>query len=228
MITIAIDGYSSTGKSTMARKLASNIGYRYIDSGAMYRAVTIFAINSGMVHPDGSIDTANLCASLDNIEIDFAIHPDGSQSTLLNGVDVEKDIREMTVSRSVSQVAAIPEVRTAMVALQRSMGRSGGVVMDGRDIGTTVFPDAALKIFVTASPEVRARRRYLELKNKGENVSLEEVLENVRQRDWLDEHRDVSPLRKAPDAIVVDNTSMTIADQNSLLLTLAMRAIEES
>lgn len=209
----------------MARKLAAEIGYRYIDSGAMYRAVTFYAIENGYISAEGIIDKEAVEASLPMVKVDFKANSDGSQSTLLNGRNVEKEIREMGVSRYVSQLAAIPAVRYEMAAQQKAMGVKGGVVMDGRDIGTTVFPDAELKLFVTATAEVRAQRRYNELTAKGEKVTLDDVLENVRQRDWLDEHREVSPLRKAPDAIVIDNTKMTIADQNALVLSLARKAI---
>lgn len=228
MINIAIDGYSSTGKSTMARTLASEIGYRYIDSGAMYRAVTLFALRNDMIDPLGNVEKKLLIESLPDIHIDFKVGADKSQVTMLNGEVVEAEIREMTVSSYVSVVAAIPEVREAMVDIQRKLGENGGVVMDGRDIGTTVFPGAALKVFVTASPEVRARRRFLELEEKGEKVKFEDVLENVRQRDYLDETREVSPLRRASDAKLLDNTDLTPQQQNSILLQWAKIAIEEA
>lgn len=219
MITIAIDGYSSTGKSTMARQLASNIGYKYIDSGAMYRAVALYALQHGIID-DGVINKDRLIESIDVIRISFRVNPDGSQTALLNGDDVETAIREMAVSQVVSNVAAIAEVRNAMVMQQRLMGENGGIVMDGRDIGTTVFPDAELKIFVTATPEIRARRRYDELVRKGESVEYAEVLKNVKERDFLDETREISPLRKAPDAILMDNSEMTLGEQNDYLLQL--------
>lgn len=219
MITIAIDGYSSTGKSTMARQLASNIGYKYIDSGAMYRAVALYALQHGIID-DGVINKDRLIESIDVIRISFRVNSDGSQTTLLNGNDVETAIREMAVSQVVSKVAAIAEVRNAMVMQQRLMGENGGIVMDGRDIGTTVFPDAELKIFVTATPEIRARRRYDELIKKGESVEYAEVLKNVKERDFLDETREISPLRKAPDAILMDNSEMTLGEQNDYLLQL--------
>lgn len=228
MINIAIDGYSSTGKSTMARTLAAEIGYRYIDSGAMYRAVTLFALRNDMIDPLGNVEKKLLIESLPDIHIDFKVGADKSQVTMLNGDVVEAEIREMTVSSYVSVVAAIQEVREAMVDIQRKLGENGGVVMDGRDIGTTVFPGAALKVFVTASPEVRARRRFLELEEKGEKVKFEEVLENVRQRDYLDETREVSPLRRASDAKLLDNTDLTPQQQNSILLQWAKIAIEEA
>ena len=224
MITVAIDGYSSTGKSTMARRLAASVGYRYIDTGAMYRAVTLFALRNGMIDPAGNIDADTLVKKLPNIDIDFAVQPNGSQLTTLNGCVVEDDIRGMEVSKFVSQVSAIADVRSDLVARQRLMGRNGGVVMDGRDIGTTVFPNARLKLFVTASPTVRAERRHKELTEKGQDITFEEVLENVRHRDYLDEHRPTSPLRQAPDAILIDNTHLTPGQQDLLVLDLFNKA----
>lgn len=218
-ITIALDGYSSTGKSTMARHLAKVTGYRYVDSGAMYRAVTLYAMRHGMMKPDGTPDVAALVAALPSISIDFEVNGD-RQSTLLNGENVERDIRTLEVSNHVSPVAAIPEVRHALVAMQQAMGRDGGIVMDGRDIGPTVFPDAELKVFVTASPETRARRRYDELKAKGDDVTFDEVLANVVNRDHIDETREESPLRRAEDAVLLDNSDMTIEQQNEFLLDL--------
>ena len=219
-IIIAIDGFSSSGKSSMARRLAHDIGYRYIDSGAMYRAVTLYALRHGMVAPDGSIDTAPLEAALPSIEIDFAVTPQG-QATLLNGEDVERQIRSMEVSAHVSPVAAIPAVRRALVALQQAFGRQKGIVMDGRDIGTTVFPHAEMKVYVNASAETRARRRYKELEEKGAlgSTTFEQVLANVVERDRIDTTRAESPLRQAPDAILLDNSSMTIDGQNEWLLS---------
>lgn len=216
-ITIAIDGFSSSGKSTMARELARRIGYVYVDSGAMYRAVTLYAIEHGMASP-GNIDKPALTAALPQIEISFSpAGEDGVQHTLLNGRDVEREIREMAVSSLVSPVAEIPEVRERLVKLQQQMGARKGIVMDGRDIGTTVFPDAELKIFVTASPEIRAQRRYDELKAKGEETNFDEILANVKQRDYIDQHREVSPLRKADDALLLDNSHLTIAQQKEWL-----------
>lgn len=226
MITIAIDGYSSTGKSTMARTLALRLGYRYIDTGAMYRAVTLFALHNNIISSHGTIDEQALQNSMASIDIDFSPNADGSQSTLLNGINVDKDIRTMEVSAYVSDIAAIPSVRQAMVEKQRSLGACGGVVMDGRDIGTTVFPDAQLKIFVTASPEIRAQRRYKELMAKGQNVTYNEVLENVMHRDHLDETRAVSPLRRAHDALLLDNSDLSIESQNDIVLNWARKAIE--
>lgn len=217
MIKVAIDGYSSTGKSTMARSLAKAVGYRYIDSGAMYRAVALFALQNKLIK-ESVIDTNGIIDRLDEIHINFVISPTGTQRTFLNNHDVEDDIRSLKVSSVVSQVAAIPEVRHAMVELQRKLGSEGGIVMDGRDIGTTVFPDAQLKIFVTASPETRARRRFNEMIEKGEQVDFDEILENIKERDHLDETRTVSPLRQAPDAILLDNSSMTLQEQSEWLL----------
>ena len=205
-ITIAIDGFSSCGKSTMAKDLAREIGYIYIDSGAMYRAVTLYCLRHELFHGD-EVDTAHL-------NISFKLNPEtGRPQTYLDGALVEDDIRTLAVSSKVSIVAALDFVREAMVSLQQQMGREKGIVMDGRDIGTTVFPDAELKIFVTASPEIRARRRYDELQAKGEKSSYEEILENVKERDRIDTSRTVSPLRKADDAIELDNSHMTISEQ---------------
>lgn len=218
-IIVAIDGYSSSGKSTMARELAKRIGYVYVDSGAMYRAVTLYAIRHGLTNPDGTVKVKELIAALPDIHISFqAAGADGVQHTLLNGEDVEREIRDMAVSSMVSPVAVIPEVRERMVALQQGYGKEKGIVMDGRDIGTTVFPNAELKIFVCASPEERARRRLLELQQKGENVSYEEVYRNVVDRDRIDTTREVSPLRKAPDALELDNGDMTREQQMQWLL----------
>lgn len=218
-IIIAIDGFSSSGKSTMAKELAGRIGYRYIDSGAMYRAVTLYALEHGMILADGSVDTAALTAALDDIHIDFLPCADG-QHTLLNGRDVEKEIRSLRVSSSVSPVAVIPAVRHALVAQQQAFGNERGIVMDGRDIGTTVFPDAELKIYVNAPAETRARRRWLELQAKGDTTSTyEDVLENVVSRDHIDMTREESPLRRADDAIDLDNSDMSIEEQNEWLIS---------
>lgn len=219
-IIIAIDGYSSSGKSTMARELAKRIGYIYVDSGAMYRAVTLYAIENGMVK-DGDIDTEALIKALPGINISFTpAGPDGIQHTLLNGRDVESEIRDMQVSSLVSPVAVIPEVRERLVAMQQEFGVNKGIVMDGRDIGTTVFPDAEMKVFVEASPEERARRRLKEMEQKGEKVTYEEVLANIKERDYIDTTRAVSPLRKASDAHVLDNDNMTPAQQMEWLMNL--------
>ncbi len=226
-IIIAIDGYSSSGKSTMARRLAAEIGYRYIDSGAMYRAVTLYALDHGMIDHDGNIDLDALRIALPNISIDFQPMPDGTQHTLLDGRDVETEIRQLRVSDNVSPVAAIKEVRAALTDIQRSLGRQKDIVIDGRDIGTTVFPDAELKIFVNASAEMRARRRFLEMSDKGEPVNYEEVLANVVRRDHIDETREESPLRRAEDAIDLDNSNMTIDEQNRWLNEQFKRVINK-
>ncbi len=216
-ITIAIDGYSSSGKSTMAKRLAAEIGYRYIDSGAMYRAVTLFAMQHNMISQSGTPDKDKIIAALPDIKINFQIQ-NGTQSTILNGVNVEKEIRQMAVSNNVSPVAAIPEVRHCLVAMQQAFGKEKGIVMDGRDIGTTVFPNAELKIFVKASAETRAQRRFKELIEKGSRASYAEVLANVVHRDHLDETREESPLRQAEDAILLDNSNMSLEEQNAWML----------
>lgn len=218
-ITIAIDGFSSCGKSTMAKDLAREVGYIYVDTGAMYRAVTLFAMRNGMFSSDGNVIADELKARMDDISISFKLNEDtGRPDTYLNGELVEKDIRTLEVSSCVSQVAALPFVRKALVAQQQAMGREKGIVMDGRDIGTAVFPDAELKVFVTASAEVRAQRRYDELKAKGMETDYDDILENVRKRDYIDSHREVSPLRKADDAVELDNSSMTIEEQKAWLM----------
>nr|WP_302829279.1 (d)CMP kinase [uncultured Bacteroides sp.] len=216
-ITIAIDGFSSCGKSTMAKDLAREIGYIYIDSGAMYRAVTLYSMENGIFQNE-KIDTEKLKEQIKDIHISFRLNPDtGRPDTYLNGENVENKIRTMDVSSHVSPIAALGFVREAMVAQQQEMGKAKGIVMDGRDIGTTVFPDAELKIFVTASPEIRAQRRYDELKVKGQEASFDEILENVKQRDHIDQNREVSPLRKADDALLLDNSQMTISQQKEWL-----------
>lgn len=219
LITIAIDGYSSSGKSTMAKKLARQIGYRYIDSGAMYRAVALYALRHGMINHDDSVNAEALQIALPDIRIDFRIE-NGAQHTILNGEDVEKEIRTMEVSRVVSPVAALPTVRRALVRMQQELGASKGIVMDGRDIGTTVFPDAEMKVFVKASAATRAQRRLDELTARGEKATFEEVLENVEQRDHIDETREESPLRCAEDASVLDNSFMTPAQQDEWIMDL--------
>lgn len=217
-ITIAIDGLSSCGKSTMAKDLAKRIGYIYVDTGAMYRAVTLYALRNGLFGEDDVIDTNELEKKMADINIHFQFNEEtGRPDTYLNGELVEKDIRSMEVSNHVSAIAAIPFVRTAMVDQQQKMGKEKGIVMDGRDIGTVVFPDAELKVFVMASAEVRAQRRYDELKGKGMEADYDEILKNVQERDYLDSHREVSPLRQAEDAIVLDNSTMTIEGQNEWL-----------
>ena len=216
-ITIAIDGFSSCGKSTMAKDLAREIGYIYIDSGAMYRAVTLYSIENSIFQND-KIDTKRLEKHINDIHISFHLNSEtGRPDTYLNGKNVENKIRTKDVSSHVSSIAALSFVREAMVAQQQEMGKAKGIVMDGRDIGTTVFPDAELKIFVTASPEIRAQRRYDELKAKGEDISFDEILENVKQRDYIDQNRKVSPLRKADDALLLDNSYMTISQQKEWL-----------
>ncbi len=217
-IIIAVDGFSSSGKSTMARRLAAAIGYRYIDSGAMYRAVTLYALDHGFISADGTPYSEAIISSLHDINIDFAIQADGSQHTMLNGVDVEKEIRRLRVSNAVSPVAAIAEVRHALVAMQQALGKSRGIVMDGRDIGTVVFPDAELKIYVDASAETRAQRRFKEMIEKGAAVTYEEVLANVVHRDHIDTTREESPLRRADDAISLDNSTMSLEEQDAWLL----------
>lgn len=217
-IIVAIDGYSSTGKSSMAKALARAVGYRYVDSGAMYRAVTLWALRHGMISPSGQVDVEAVTDGIADIEVDFVVTPSG-QRTLLCGEDVEDEIRSMHVSSAVSPVAAIPAVRSAMTALQRRMGAQRGIVMDGRDIGTTVFPDAELKVFACASAQTRAMRRYKELQDKGDNsTTFESVLENVMERDRIDTTRAESPLRRAEDAIDLDNSTMMPAEQDRWLL----------
>ncbi len=223
-IIIAIDGFSSSGKSTMARRLAATVGYRYLDTGAMYRAVTLYALDHGLFLPDSTPDTSAIIAALPSIHIDFAVQPDGTQHTLLNGKDVEAEIRRLRVSEAVSPVAAIAEVRHAMVAKQQELGRDKGIVVDGRDIGTVVFPDAELKIYVDASAETRARRRFKEMVEKGAAVNYEEVLANVVHRDHIDSTRAESPLRRADDAIALDNSEMTLEEQDAWLLEQFRRA----
>ena len=217
-ITIAIDGFSSCGKSTMAKDLAKKIGYVYVDSGAMYRAVTLYAMENGCF--DGhQLDVEKLRGMMKDIHISFQFNPEtGKPDTYLNNRKVETEIRNMEVSSRVSIVAALDFVRTEMVAQQQAFGKEKGVVMDGRDIGTTVFPDAELKIFLTASPEIRAQRRYEELKAKGQEASFDEILANVKERDYIDQHREVSPLVQADDAILLDNSHMTIEQQNEWLM----------
>lgn len=221
-IIIAIDGFSSTGKSTMAKTLARHIGYAYIDTGAMYRAVTLYCLENGIADTDGNVDEEQLASQLGNISIDFRVNPaDGRSETYLNGRCVEREIRDMRVSSAVSNVAKIAAVRRALVARQQEMGRGKGIVMDGRDIGTVVFPDAEMKVYVTASAETRARRRYDELVAKGNTaVTYDEVLHNVVERDRIDTTRAESPLRKADDAYTLDNSHMSIEQQDQWLLDL--------
>jgi len=226
-ITIAIDGHSSCGKSTMAKNLAREVGYIYVDTGAMYRSVTLYALRHGLFEADGSVNTAALEREMGNIHIAFRLNAEtGLPDTWLNGECVEREIRSLEVSSHVSPIAAIGFVRHALVAQQQQMGKDKGVVMDGRDIGTVVFPDAELKIFVTASAEVRARRRYDELKAKGMEADYADILKNVEERDYIDSHREESPLVQAPDAILLDNSAMTIAEQQQWLLSQFRRAAE--
>lgn len=219
-IVVAIDGYSSSGKSTMARELAKRMGYVYIDSGAMYRAVTLYALQHHMINSDGSVDKSALLPHLKDLEISFQQSPgkDGVQHTLLNGKDVEKEIRDMEVSNHVSPIAEIPEVRERMVELQQQFGVAKGIVMDGRDIGTTVFPNAELKVFVSAGVHERARRRWRELQQKGIDINFEDVLKNLEDRDLIDSTREVSPLKKAEDAIELQNDAITHEEQMEWLI----------
>ena len=212
-INIALDGYSSCGKSTIAKRLARSLGYTYVDTGAMYRGVTLYALREGLFSGEEPM-VDEIIRRLPRIEMRFAIYPDG-QHLLLNGEDVEREIRGMEVSEHVSPVATISEVRAALTRQQQDMAKEKGVVMDGRDVGTTILPDAELKIFVTARPEVRARRRFDELTAKGESVTYDSVLANVRERDRIDSGRAVSPLRQAEDALVLDNSDMTLDQQQA-------------
>ncbi|WP_299232057.1 (d)CMP kinase [uncultured Bacteroides sp.] len=224
-ITIAIDGFSSCGKSTMAKDLAKEIGYIYIDSGAMYRAVTLYCLENSLFNSDGSVNSEELEKHINDISVSFCLNNVTLKpETFLNGVNVESKIRTMEVSSRVSLVAALGFVREALVKLQQEMGKSKGIVMDGRDIGTVVFPDAELKIFVTASAEIRAKRRYDELLAKGQEVSFDEILKNVEERDRIDQTRAVSPLRKADDAIVLDNSNMTLEEQKAWLINEYQKA----
>lgn len=226
-IIIAIDGFSSCGKSTMAKALARNIGYLYFDSGAMYRAVALFCMQNGLIDNEG-IDTETLKERLDEINISFEADPETKNSlTLLNGVNVEHEIRTIEVSRHVSQVAALDFVRTRMVDQQRELGKMKGIVMDGRDIGTTVFPQAEMKVFVTATAEVRAQRRFDELAARGDNPDYNEILENVQQRDHIDQTREISPLKRADDALLLDNSNLTREEQMEWLIETFKRITEE-
>lgn len=220
-ITIAIDGHSSCGKSTMAKQLAKELGYVYVDTGAMYRTVTLYAMQNGIIE-NNIVNTEELQRQMPQIGVSFRFNEEtGRPDAYLNGICVEREIRSIEVSNNVSPVAAIPFVREAMVEMQRAMGKEKGIVMDGRDIGTTVFPDAELKVFVTASAEVRAQRRYDELQQKGMPADFNDILKNVQERDYIDSHREVSPLRQAPDAILLDNSNMTIAEQQQWLMAKA-------
>ena len=227
-ITIAIDGLSSCGKSTMAKELAKAIGYIYVDTGAMYRAVTLFALRHGIFNADGSVQLEKLKEMMPQIGVSFKLNSvTGRPETYLNSENVEQEIRSMEVSTHVSPIAAIDFVRTALVAQQQKMGKGKGIVMDGRDIGTVVFPDAELKIYVTADAEVRAQRRFEELKEKGQPADFNTILKNVQERDYIDSHREVSPLRKADDALELDNSHLTIAQQNAWLKEHYLQAVKE-
>ena len=226
-ITIAVDGFSSCGKSTLAKQLAAKLGYVYIDSGAMYRAVTLYALRNNMI-VDEELDTKKLIASLDDVKIHFELNANGEPQTFLNGTNVEREIRKIYVSQWVSPVAAVPEVRHVMVAQQQKMGEAKGVVMDGRDIGTTVFPNAELKIFVTAEVDVRAQRRYDEMLSKGEPADMNEVKQNLQERDRIDQSRAESPLRKADDAVVLDNSHITREEQLQVAYDWAMKRIKSA
>jgi cytidylate kinase len=220
-ITIAIDGYSSCGKSTLAKALAAVLSYTFIDSGAMYRGITLFALQQGLIKTEEEgVDEQLLIEALKSISIEFkSVQDSTSKHLFLNGKDVEREIRAMEVASRVSSIASIREVREKLVAMQRELGKNGGIVMDGRDIGSVVFPEAELKIFVTAAPEVRAQRRYLELINKGDQVTLAEVTSNLAERDHLDTTRSESPLIQTPDARVLDNTNLTPQEQLELALS---------
>ena len=217
-IIVAIDGHSSCGKSTMAKDLAREVGYIYVDTGAMYRTVTLYALRHGMFQPDGTVNEEALREAMPTVQVSFVLDPATQlPHACLNGEDVENDIRGMEVSSHVSPIAALPFVREAMTRQQQLMGQAKGIVMDGRDIGTVVFPQAELKVFVTASAEVRAQRRYDELTAKGKTVNYEEILQNVTERDYIDSHRSIAPLRQAPDALLLDNSHLTIAEQKAWL-----------
>lgn len=218
-ITIAIDGFSSCGKSTMAKDLAREVGYIYVDTGAMYRAVTLFAMRNDVFDAEGNIDETRLKALLPDVKLTFQLNNETKlPEVCLNGENVERYIRTLEVSQHVSPIAALPFVREKLVEQQQAMGKEKGIVMDGRDIGTVVFPNAELKIFVTASAEIRAQRRFKELETKGMSADFDEILQNVEQRDYIDTHRETSPLRQADDALVLDNSHLTIAEQKVWLM----------
>jgi cytidylate kinase len=225
-ITIAIDGFSSTGKSTLAKQLANHLGYVYVDTGAMYRAIALFAMQNEYIGSE-FFDKESLIRSLPSIQLKFKFNPDlGFAEMYLNGANVEKEIRTIEVSCFVSKVAEISEVRAKLVEQQKEMGNDKGIVMDGRDIGTVVFPDAQLKIYMTASATTRAKRRYDELLQKGDNVTFEEVLKNVEERDYIDTHRDNSPLVRAEDAIEIDNSYLSREEQFDVVLGLVNEMTE--
>ena len=225
-IVVAIDGYSSCGKSSMARTLARNIGYIYVDTGAMYRGVTLFALREGLIHGDGTIDEEELRARLSGLSLTFQRSGEGEEPVLyLNGTCVAEEIRSMAVASQVSPIAALPFVRDFLTKEQQAMGQEKGIVMDGRDIGTAVFPEAEMKVFLTADPKIRAERRLKELRAKGDEVTtLEEVLTNLEERDYIDTHRAVAPLKQAPDAVVLDNSFLSIREQD-LMLRFAFEAV---
>ena len=228
-IIIAIDGHSSCGKSTMAKALAQQVGYIYVDSGAMYRAVTLFALREQLFNADGSVKAEDLQARMSDVKVHFKLDPATNLPvTYLNEERVEDEIRTLEVSQHVSPIAALPFVREAMTSAQQAMGEEKGIVMDGRDIGTAVFPHAELKIFVTASAEVRAQRRYDELQTKGLPASYDDILKNVQERDYIDSHREVSPLRQAEDALVLDNSQLTREAQNQWLLDQFEAAVAQA
>ena len=225
-IIIAIDGYSSSGKSTLAKEIAKLLTYKYIDSGAMYRAVTLFALRNDIINKNHEVNEVKLKELINNIHINFQYNSDKKrQETYLNNENVEDEIREMEVSNSVSFISKIGFVRRKMVSFQQEMGKEKGIVMDGRDIGTVVFPDAELKIFMNAKAEVRAERRYLELKEKNVDVSFDEILENVKKRDHIDETREESPLKKADDAVELDNSTMNRQEQLDWIVRLVKERI---
>lgn len=227
-ITIAIDGFSSTGKSTVAKQLAKHLGYVYVDSGAMYRAVTYYAMQQGLID-DKHFDVESLISHLPNISLSFVFNNAlGFAEIYLNGVNIEKPIRTLEVSNFVSKVAAIPEVRRMLVQKQQKLGNNQGVVMDGRDIGTVVFPKAELKLYMTASAETRAKRRYDELIVKGNHVSYKDVLRNIEERDYIDTHRRDSPLLKANDAIEIDNSNMSLEEQFSVIIGMVDKALSQT
>ena len=227
-ITIAIDGFSSTGKSTVAKQLANALEYIYVDSGSMYRAVTLFALRNQLVD-DKDPEFSKLIDRLPEIKLQSVHNQElGYSEIFLNGENVEKEIRTLAVSEYVSQISVIKEVREKLVTLQRELGKEKGVVMDGRDIGTVVFPDAELKIFITASPDIRAKRRYKELLDRGDRVDYEQVLKNIRERDFIDSHREFSPLKRAEDAIELDNSELSLEEQFEKVLTMAQETIEQS
>lgn len=226
-VTIAIDGYSACGKSTLAKEIAQDLNYRYVDSGAMYRAVTFHLIKNGILK-DGAYLKQAIINELSSIDIDFVFNKDkGISETLLNGVNVEKDIRTMAISKQVSPISAIEEVRSKLVSIQQEIGNNGAVVMDGRDIGTVVFPKADIKLFMTANMNIRAERRHKELEGNGQHVNFDEVKDSLNRRDYIDMNRDVSPLRQADDAIVIDNTELTREEQLELALQIINQKINK-